>query len=131
MQNELTREKIKKEIQEFIEKNGKPVNAYYYDGCELAFDYEDKQTGLCELSNKYFDYWGGDDVGYDWEELLEELGINCSVLPIEYREESEGIDSIKDFLFEYCIGNKELVDKFYKMTNEELKAWYDEIQSQY
>lgn len=129
MNNEITREKIKSEIQEFIAKNGKPVNAYYYDGCELVFDYEDKQTGLCELSNKCFDYWDGDNLQYDWEKLLEELGIRCAVLPIEYREESEGIDSIKDFLFEYCIGNKELIDKFHKMTDVELKAWYDEIQN--
>ena len=130
---EVERNKVKEQIKKYIEENGMPEVAYYYDGGELTFEYIDEETNLGILSNEIFNYWGKSGLYgkrvfmEDYEKLLEELNINIPVLSLQDRDESEGIDSIEDYLFEYCLGNKELMDKFYKMTNAEKKAWYDEI----
>ena len=127
------RELLKKEIKEFIEQNGIPSCAYFYDGCELVFDYYDQNTGLTQLSNKTFNYWednmliGKYAIADEYEKLLKELGLNIGVYSMQDREEGESVDGIEDFLFEYCLGNKELMDKLNKMTIAEKKAWYDEL----
>lgn len=75
-----TREDTKKEISDFIKKNGNPDIAYYYDSCELIFEYNGK------LSDKCFDYWDdGENLQYDYEDLLKELKISCPVIEMNYR----------------------------------------------
>ena len=137
LEEKTEREKVKKKIKEYIEMNGTPDVAYFYDGGELTFEYTDEESGLGILSNETFNYWGEKGLygkrvfQEDYEALLEEIGILCPVCSLQDRDESEGIDSIEDFLFEYCIGNKELTDKFYKMTAAEKVAWYEKIMKEY
>ena len=44
-----------------------------------------------------------------------------------YKGQKSIRNGIEDFLFEYCLGNKELMNKLNKMTIAEKKAWYDEL----
>lgn len=79
-----TREDVKKEISEFIKEYGNPDIAYYYDSCELTFEYDGK------LCNKCFEYWDdGENLQYDYENLLKELNILCPVIEMNYREWDE------------------------------------------
>lgn len=66
-------------------------------------------------------------IADEYEKLLKELGLNIGVYSMQDREEGESVDGIEDFLFEYCLGNKELMNKLNKMTIAEKKAWYDEL----
>ncbi len=129
----MNREKFKQRIKKYINKYGKPVCAYFYDDCSLVLEYTDSETGLSILSDETFDYWennvliGKDSLEEEYEKLFEELGIDCPVIDIEYRDNEDSLDSIEDELFEYCLGNSKLMDKLDKMSKTEKIEWYNEL----
>lgn len=136
-QNNQKREDIKREIIKFINENGKPDVGYFFDGGELVFEFIDEETQLGVLSDKRFDYWGEKEeingekiIKKDYETLFKELNLDIPIFCMTERDTDCGIDSIEDFLFEYCLGNKSLMDTLNKMSNTEKIAWYNEIMNE-
>ena len=92
--SEEKRIRVKEEINSFVNENGKPSVAFYYDDCCLEFSYKD-----C-LAGKTFENWEesfffrSDYIEENWDKLLRELGLMVPVCPMNYfcddMDEDEG-----------------------------------------
>ena len=83
---ELRRNQVKAELKKYINENGIPENAYYYDGGTLVLEYFDSELEKNVLSDKEFNHWR--DLGIyghavmtdDFETLLKE--VTDSYIPV-------------------------------------------------
>lgn len=86
---DMEREKLKTKIKRFIELNGEPDGAYYYDDCVLVFEYNGK------LASTKFDFWeenvliGKNALVDMWSELLKEIGLCITIISILYYEDED------------------------------------------
>lgn len=83
--------RVKDEIRNYINENGKPSVVYFYDDCSVALSYTDAVSGVEVLSDKTFGYWeetvfiGTNRIQEEWMNLFDELGVIVPVCPMEYR----------------------------------------------